>query len=344
MKIAARDVSSLIKAPPAAYQHFLLHGSDTGLMTERMRSIALNFCDNLDDPFSVERLDSTQIKEDPALLADAVSSLSFTGEARLVLVSGKGAELLKAVKSVLEIDNAQGRMVITAYDVNSRHALVKLADSARNFASIACYPDEMRDLRTLATDIFAKDNIQCSPEAMAVMMDRLGGDRAASRSELEKLVLLAGPGGTLSEGQVNNALGDSSGSVTDGVLQAVFSGQIQAFEQAMRRVRQENIASIALQRSALSMMKAIFLIRLTMDQGQSLEQSMGQLRPPPHFKTKPLITKWATGFKTPAIRQQLDRLIDLELQLKSSSSASDYALLGQVFLGIALRAKQLFKR
>ena len=344
MKIAARDISSLIKAPPASFQHFLLHGNDTGLMNERMRAIALNFCDNLDDPFAVERLDSVQIKDDPALLADALSSLSFTGEPRLVLVTGKGSELLKAVKSVLDMDNCQGKMIISAHDVNTRHALVKLAEGARHMASIACYPDEIRDIETLARDVFSKDSIQISPEAMSLIASRLGGDRAASRSELDKLALLAGPGGQLSEQQVNDALGDSSGSVTDGVLQAVFSGQIADFEQSMRRVRQENIAAIALQRSALSMMKMIYMVRLGMDQGQSVEQAMGVLRPPPHFKTKPLIVKWASGFKTLSIRQQLDRLLELELQLKSTSSASDYALLGQVFLGMGLRAKQLFKR
>ena len=55
------------------------------------------------------------------------------------------------------------------------------------------YQDDSRSLGDLARDIFAKDNIRIDTEAMALLLSRLGNDRAVSRREIEKLVLFAGP-------------------------------------------------------------------------------------------------------------------------------------------------------
>ena len=51
MKIASRDIPSLLSKPDPKYHAYLLYGYDEGLVRERAKKIALHFTDQLDDPF-----------------------------------------------------------------------------------------------------------------------------------------------------------------------------------------------------------------------------------------------------------------------------------------------------
>ncbi len=50
MKIAARDVAGLLKAPGSRFSAYLLYGPDQGLVRERASLLAKHFCDTPDDP------------------------------------------------------------------------------------------------------------------------------------------------------------------------------------------------------------------------------------------------------------------------------------------------------
>ena len=56
MKIAPRDIASLLKRPDPRFLVFFLYGQDQGLARERSIGLAHLFADNLDDPFAVTRL------------------------------------------------------------------------------------------------------------------------------------------------------------------------------------------------------------------------------------------------------------------------------------------------
>ena len=94
----------------------LLHGSDLGLIGERVRLIARQFSDDLDDVFSVTRLDGDQIASDPASLGDSAEALAMTAPRRLVLVKGRGSEMLEGCKIALARDLSAAMIVVEASD------------------------------------------------------------------------------------------------------------------------------------------------------------------------------------------------------------------------------------
>ena len=136
-----------------------------------------------------------------------MDALPAFGGIRLVMVTGAGTEMLSAVKNCLTGLNPDARLIIRATDVNTRHALVTLCDKDTQCASMGCYPDNERSISDLARAVFAADNITVEPDGLSILTERLGADRQASRSELEKLTLLAGPNGSLSRGDIEETLG-----------------------------------------------------------------------------------------------------------------------------------------
>ena len=339
MKIAPRDIASLIKHPDPRFLIFFLYGQDQGLARDRSLEIAHLFADNLDDPFAVTRLTGSQISEDPALLRDELDALPAFGGNRLVMVTGAGTELLGAVKNCLTSLNPNARLIIRATDVNTRHALVALCDKESQCASIGCYPDNDKSISDLARAVFAAESIKVEPAGFSIITDRLGSDRQASRSELEKLALMAGPNGTLTRKDIEEALGDNAALVLDQLSISLLAGDVKSFESHHARALREGTQPVMVVRHILRLFKTLATIQSFMRGGDGVSNAVAKARPPLHFTLKPVMTKTASKWSLHQSNDVIDRLIALEIQIKSGAFPDARALVGQSLLGLCLRAQ-----
>ena len=341
MKIAPRDIPTLLSRPDPRYHAFLLYGYDDGLVRERAKKIALHFTDQLDDPFAVSHLSSQDVAADKACLPDSLNALPAFGGVRLVMLSGMGTEMTEALKIGFDSLHDKARLVIQARDVNTKHALVKFCDQHPSCASVGCYQDDDRSLGDLAQEIFKRDHIQISRDALLLLVSKLGSDRAISRQEIEKLALLAGSGGKLTEEDINNSLGDSGAVVHDLITIAILSGNVRKFQQLYSRSQQDGQPPISLLRQTLSLFRNMLSARLNMEAGQTSTAAVSSFRPPLHFKIKPVVTVQLPKWTSEQLTEMLNRLIDTEIQMKTTGTINPSTLTGQTLLGIALRSRNL---
>ena len=344
MKIAPRDIGRLIVAPGQNYLCFFLHGADNGLIRERATQLARHFCDDLDDPFKSVSLRGADIASDPARLADECGAIAIFGGEKLVRLQGSGTEMLAPVKNALPLLQIGTRLIIEASDTTTKHALVKLCEADSKTASIGCYADEDKDISQLARQIFGNDSIHIDQEAMNLLISRLGGDRLASRSEIEKLALMAGPKGHITLEDVDEAIGDSSAQAIDLFVKSVLTGQVDSLSKILEKARQEDIAPIAILRQFNLIFRQLYDARCQMDRGTSASSAIAQLRPPVHFKTKPLMTSVVQMVKSEMILALWQRVIECEADLKSGTIGDAYSFIGQTLLGFTLRLRPSQKR
>ena len=164
------------------------------MISERAKQFAHLFSDNLDDVFSVTRLTGDMLSGEVGLIADSAAAIPVFGDRRLVLVKGRGTELVEACKVALAKPLTDTIIIVEASETTTKHAIVKLFETSKTAASIGCYADNIGDIRALATSIFATDQVTASRDALDIIVERLGSDRASSRSEIAKLALMAGAG------------------------------------------------------------------------------------------------------------------------------------------------------
>ena len=340
MKVAPRQIAGFLSAVPKTVRAALLHGSDTGLINERALKIAGQFSDDLDDVFSVTRLDGDMLTSDPAALGDAAESLAMTADCRLVLVRGRGSEMLESCKLALarNLDNAF--IIVEATETTTRHALVKLFESGDRSAAIGCYPDEARDIGTLLTEVLARDDITMTEDARTAAIARLGSDRAATRREIEKLALLAGPGGALSFEDVSIALGDSATLAISDIAMAAAEGRVDALERAIDKAWSEQQASVTVLRGSQSYFRQLLQAARAMRAGGSAQQAVKTLRPPVHFRLQDRLVSQLRHWSPETLMEAVNRLQDAELAVKTGG-INDAALCAQTLLGLCLRARAL---
>ena len=338
MKIGPRQIASFLAKPPDQISAILLHGSDSGLRSSRSQQLATLYSDDLDDVFSVTRISGANLVGEPGILADAAAEIPVFGT-RLVLVKASGTELIDACKLLLAKPVHDAMVIIDASDTTTKNTIVKLFESSDTAAAIGCYPENDRDIRQLAQTIFRQDNISVDRDGMALILSRLGNDHATTKAEIEKLALLAGPGGTLTFKIISEALGDSAVLAIDDVAEAVANGHVPALSKALSKAWREEANCVMIIRGCQNFFNQLGMLGYAVLAGQSPQNAVRGLRPPVHFKLQDRLIRHVKNWQPKRCIDIVNRLQDIEINIKSKS-IDHQTLTSQSLLGLCLRARR----
>jgi len=123
-----------------------------------------------------------------------------------------------------------------AGDRRKGSALRSAVEGAEAAIALPCYADEGRDIDALIDQTVERAGLQMALDARRALRPSLGGDRLASRGELEKLVLYAHGKGRIELADVQASTGDVSAQSADEVLDAVLDGRLEVFDKAFGRL------------------------------------------------------------------------------------------------------------
>jgi DNA polymerase-3 subunit delta len=333
MKIDARSLARFIKQPDPAFQAVLLFGEDSGLVRERAEAIAHTVVADLSDPFRVADLTGETIADDPARLADEAAAMSMTGGRRVVRVRHVTPTVAKSIADAFETfleGAAQNRraqdlalIVVDAADLDGRSPLRKLFEGAPNAAAIPCYRDEGDSLASVIRETLAQHKVRASSDALAWLVSRLGGDRAVTRVEAEKLALYVGAGNEATLEDARTIVGDSADIGLDDLVDAAAGGDAVALARAYDKLVAEGLPAIAILRAAQRHFTRLHLCAGLIAAGQDPDSAMMRLRPPVFWKQKDGFRAQLRRWPLERLSQALERLLDAEIACKSSGGIAD---------------------
>ncbi|GAB6855051.1 DNA polymerase III subunit delta [Asaia astilbis] len=330
MKIDARSTSRTL-AEIGKWRGVLLYGDDFGLIRERAAHCVRQVAESLDDPFRVALLD----QEQHGRVEEETGALSLIGGRRVVWVRDAQDTLLSRVTAALAIES-DTLLVIEAPGLASRAKLRAALDAHPKIASIGCYPDEGRSLIASLTDLFRDASVAIDRDALFWLSSVLGADRAAVRSEVEKLILYAGEGGKLSLDDVQECIGDSASATLDDATNAAMAGERALADMALERALADGLSPIALARACLSLMTRLQRVLVSMDEGKSRQEAIKALRPPVFFKRMDSFTKALERWDKAGLGRACEAVQGFELACKQTGCpdlALSRRLIAQLCLG-----------
>ena len=339
-KISRSNVEGFLRAPDAGVRVVLIYGPDQGLVDERTSQLARAIADDLNDPFQVSRFDAAELKSDPSRLIDAALALVMTGGRRLVLVRAATDDISGALELVLEAEHgADGLVIVAAGDLSPRSPVRRLCEKSNVSAVIACYGDDASTLSGLIHAVTTKYQLVIERDAEAYLLQRLGADRAASRSELEKLALYVGENATVHLPDVIAAVGDGGALSIDKIVHATAGGNIADLDRELSRAFAEGTQPIAVLRAAMRHFQRLHQVASLADAGESRDIAIKSLRPPVLFlyirQFKTALDRWPVS----RIGDALQLLTDAELECKSTGIPAD-AVCGRALLQLARGARR----
>lgn len=342
----AYEVDAWLAKPDPRVSIVLLYGPDRGMVAERAKAFAGKTGLPLDDPFSVVRLDGSEVDRDEGRLLDEARTVPMFSERRLLWVRNAGAQkaLADDVKALTSEPARDAIILIEAGDLKKGVGLRAVVEAADNAMALPCYADEARDIDTVIDDELRKAGMSMTLEARQALRRNLGGDRLASRGEIEKLVLYAHGQAEIGLDDVKATSGDVSGLSFDAAVDALLEGRIADFDTAFTRHCQSGGQPFLVLSSAMRQLQTIQAMRGQMDAGgRNAASVVAAARPPVFFSRRKLVEKALERWSSEALGRALNRLQTAVLQTRRRPDLS-VALARQALLGIAVESARLAQR
>jgi DNA polymerase-3 subunit delta len=333
------ETERFLAKPPAAQPVVLVYGPDAGLVRERADMLVRTSVDDIDDPFSLVRLDGDALASEPTRLVEEANTIPLFGGRRAVWVKAGGRNFAPALEALLAAAPPDCRVVIEAGELRRNAPLRALCERAKNAAAIACYSDDATTLARLVDDEMRAENLTIAPEARAALVPLLGGDRLGSRSEVRKLALYARGKERVELEDVMAVVADASELALNSLIDAAFAGRTADVEFQFAKARVAGTAPGTVltlaQRAVMTLHKA----RLAVEDGATPNGALAAMIPPIHFSRKALVEaalrNWTSARLERAIAQLAQATLDARRQSEMASPIAQRAL-----LSLAVQARQ----
>ncbi|GGC51561.1 DNA polymerase III subunit delta [Chelatococcus reniformis] len=293
------DIAGILDQKRLKAAVVLVYGPDSGLVAERARRIAENAVDNPGDPFQLVRLDGDGVAADPLKLADEANTIGLFGGRRAIWIKPSSRSLVAALTPVLATRPEDAVVVVEAGDLARSSPVRTLCERSPAALAIPCYADGPRELAGLVDATMRDAGLQIDREAKEQLVALLGGDRLASRNELEKLVLYAHGSTRVTEDDIAAAVGDVSTIAADELVDAVFAGDLPAADQAYAKLRSEGMDPGVVVGFLLRHALALAASRIAIDRGGTPEGAVERMRV--HFKRKARVERHLRLWTSPAL-------------------------------------------
>lgn len=333
----AHEVDGWLARPDPGISIVLIYGPDRGLVSERARRFAQKTGLPLDDPFTVVRIDAAEADQEGRLM-DEARTVPMFADRRLVWVRGAAGQsgLAADVAALAAEPPADSLILIEAGDLKKGAPLRSTVESAGSAIALPCYADEGRSIDALIDEVFSAANLAIPLEARHLLKANLGGDRLASRGELEKLALYCGGSGSVTSEDVRALIGDVARLSADDAVDAVLGGRIAEFDKLFSRYLSGGGPPFLILSAALRQVQALQLMRDQMErQGKTPAAVVASARPPIFFARRRSVEQALQRWSTTMLQSAAERLQGAILKSRQQPVVAEPAS-RQVLLALAI--------
>ena len=331
MKANKPQLERALRSPSGNVRFFLLYGPDEA------GSRALASLVKAAVGPDAERVDlsGSELKADPARLADEAASMSLFGGGRYVWVEPAGDEALPAVEALVEASTAGNPVVILAGALKPTSKLLKLALAAPCAMAFASYVPDGRDADQLVMSMAREHGLEVANDVARRVADATAGNRSLIAQELSKFALFldAAPGQPKSlDHGVIDALGAASeeGDLSR-LVDSVGSGNSALLQAELLRLASEGIEGIALLRAVLRRMTLLSKLRAEVDRGNSVPAVMASQGKAIFWKEKDNVALQLSRWRSDLLAKGMSRLLEAERQVKASGGLGALAVDDELF-------------
>lgn len=322
-ELKAGEVDRFLRRPDAGKALYLVYGPDRGLVSERAEILAKSTGVDLADSFSTVKLDANELASDPVRLIDEAYTVAMFGGDRLIWIrnAGNQKDVLANIEAILKDPPDAVKLIVEAGDLKKGAGLRGSVEKSANGITLPCYADNAAALSSLIDATFGETGQRLSLDARRYIQDHIGGDRRASRGELEKLVLYAHGEDEITLEMAKQSIGDASAVSFDAVVDSVITGRLADFDEAMQSFLAAGSNPQPLLAAAIRQFQQLDLLRAEMDKsGRPASAVIGAAKPPVFFARRKTVETALSRWTAVGIRHALRRLQDCVLESRMNAA------------------------
>ena len=339
MKAKRGQIARALSAPTEDIRFYLLYGPDRSGSEALAATLAKAMGDD------AERIDlaESDLKSNPAKLADEAAAISLFGGSRFIRIDPAGDEIFAAVEALLQAVTAGNPVVAIAGALRATNKLVKLAFASDTAMACASYAPEGRDADQLVNEMAQDAGLQIAPDVARRLARGCHGDRAILASELTKLALYLDAAPDRPHRVDHDSLNALAANADEGDLSrlanVVLSGDLVTLDRELTQLA-KGLAGIPLLRAVLQRLMLLARLRADVERGSSAQSVIAKAGRAIFWKDKAIITDQVERWHSDALVIAIKRAGGAERALKSSGGPGSVAVDEELF-AIARKARSL---
>jgi DNA polymerase III subunit delta len=335
--LKAAEVERFVARPDPAMPIVLVYGPDVGMVSERVTALVRVSVDDPGDPFALALLGGEALTETPERLVEEAHTVPLFGGRRAIHVKVGGRNIQAAVERLVAAPpGTDCRVIIETGDLKKSAPLRTLCEKSSIAAALPCYADGPRDLARLIDDEMRRAGIAITPAARDLLVSLIGGDRRASRSEIEKLVLYALGQKRIDVPDVMAVVTDATNPVMDSLIDAAFAGVASDVEVNFAKVQLSGTAASTIAGALVRQAAALHLSRLAVEGGTSSDDVLK--RQGVHFSRTRAVSAALQAWTSRRLERLIAQLGDISLEVRRNSRLA-YPIMERTLLMIARAAR-----
>ena len=340
MKLTGAAANSYFRKPDPSHTGLLIFGADPmRVAAKRQEAIAALVGSQGEEEMRLTRINAADLRKDPAMLDDAIKAQGFFPGHRVAFVEDATDSLSKTLAAALSDWQAgDAQVVVTAGQLTAKSALRKVFEGHGNAVAIGIYddPPSVADIeQSLAAAGLAGPDRDVMDALMALASSLEPGD---FRQTIEKLGLyMQGETAPVTVADVMANAPQSAEVDVDDVLDVVTMGQANQLGPVLRNLYAQGVTPVTLCIGAMRHFRRLHVV--ASDPGGP-GAGIGKLRPPVFGPRRSKIERQAGQWGRDRLERALTALTDVDLQLRSASTAPQSALMERTLIRLAMMARR----
>jgi DNA polymerase-3 subunit delta len=292
-----------------------------------------------EEEMRLTRISASDLRKDPAMLDDAIKAQGFFPGHRVAFVEDATDGLSKVIAAALaDWQPGDAQVVITAAQLTAKSALRKVVEGYSNAVSIGLYddPPTMADVELALKDAGIAPPDRDVMDALLALANSL--EPGDFRQTIEKVSLYKrGDESPLSIADIIANAPQSAEVDVDDVLEIVATGQADQLGPLLRNLYAQGVTPVTLCIGAMRHFRRLHVV--ASDPGGPAAGA-GRLRPPVFGPRRDKIVRQAGQWGRDRLEKALTALTDVDLQLRSASTAPQNALMERTLIRLAMMARR----
>ena len=348
MQWKPKDIGSALKTPPEKLPAvILIYGEDSGAVRKYTQDFAKHILPDLNDPFSSDRISAADLVDNPSLLRDAATTISFGGGMRLVRLEDfapdtKGAGQPKITEAVTAAALAcaddptpNAVVLISAPLLDAKAGLASKLGRHKNAATLRCYQDNAQGLGAVLAATLNQVGKTITADARAFLMDNLGNDRGITTAELDKLMLYAQDKAEITLEDCLAVIAAAPSVNVFRLCDAIGHRDAKQVDTLLNFLSEEGEDMVYVQTMVLRHLRRLLKCKELVATGMSAQEAIRSLRPPVAPFMQDDFSRQLQGLPLTRLRQSTKRLEQMVEASRTKAVPADL-ILRRGILGLSL--------
>ena len=339
MKLTGAAAARFLARPAPDLPGVLLYGGDAmRVALKRQDLIALLIGAEGEGEMRLTRIDASDLRKDPAALADALRAQGFFPGPRTVLLEGATDTATPLVQSALtDWRKGDATLVVTAAVLAPRSSLRKFFEDHGSAPCIGIY-DDPPSSEEIAQSLAKVGLRNIGRDAMTDLVALAQAlDPGDFRQTIEKISLYKhGDSTPLTCDEIALCAPATIEAEVDDLLHIVAEGRTGAFGPMMQRITGQGVLPVTLAITALRHFRTLYAAKA--DPGGPAA-GLARARPPVQGPRRDRMLRQAQAWQVPRLEEALRQLVETDLSLRSSSRAPAMAVIERTLIRLARMAQ-----